>query len=111
MLILFQAHQAQARDEVGLVQAEVDVAQLIITNWISLHLIIMVEVVLVVSTIETGVAFLLSQLLPLSKITACCYDNKNTSIAWHTIQVRSLKLEESVPLEPQGYVALDMPPE
>ena len=51
----------------------------------------MAEAVLVVLMIEVGVAFLLSQLLPLHKIMACFYDNKNMNIAWHIIQVSTIK--------------------
>ena len=50
----------------------------------------MAEAVLVVLMIEVGVAFLLSQLLPLHKIMACFYDNKNMNIAWHIIQVSTM---------------------
>ena len=54
----------------------------------------MAEAVLVVLVIGTVALVPGShQQLP-HKITACCYDSKNTNIAWLTIQVRTLKWPE-----------------
>lgn len=63
---------------------EAGAVQLIITNWISLRHITMVEAALVVLVTGVEAVEVLHQLLPL-KIMACCYDNKNMNTAWPTI--------------------------